>query len=300
MTKNISCRPKISIISIDYNGLELTCKMIESLEEKIDFPLEVIIVDNASRTDNAAEIKRRYPFVKTIRSRENLGFAGGNNLGLKEATGDYLFFLNNDTEVLSGDITALCKALDEDPSLGIVCPKIKFTDGTIQFAGYTEMKGISLANDLVGFCKKDDGTYDSPALSYYAHGAAMMVKREALEEVGPMPECYFLYFEELDWSLMFRRKGWKIKYIPDFSIMHKESASVGQESPLRHYYMTRNRQIFALRNRKGIQKVLSIMYTRYLSSTKRTLKAALGKRWDIVKAIAKGNRDFLKIILCSK
>ena len=117
MTKNISCRPKISIISIDYNGLELTCKMIESLEEKIDFPLEVIIVDNASRTDNAAEIKRRYPFVKTIRSRENLGFAGGNNLGLKEATGDYLFFLNNDTEVLSGDITALCKALDEDPSL---------------------------------------------------------------------------------------------------------------------------------------------------------------------------------------
>lgn len=287
-------KPLISIITVDFNGLELTCALLESLKKNVTEELEIIVVDNGSKNDDAAQIKARYPYVKAIRSDVNLGFAGGNNLGVREATGDYLFFINNDTEILDDGIYRLVEAFDRHPEAGVICPKIRFWDGDrhIQFAGYTPMKGIAMKNDLIGFNLPDDGSFDTPAESPFAHGAAMMVSRKALEDVGLMPECYFLYFEELDWSLMFTRKGWKIRYEPVFTVYHKESATTGRESPLRSYYMQRNRQLFAKRNYTGPMQLMVILYARYLSGGKRILKALKNGRRDIVKATLKGNRDF--------
>lgn len=290
-------KPLISLITVDYNGLELTCALLESLKRNVPDGIEIIVVDNGSENDDAAEIRKRYPYVHAIRSTRNLGFAGGNNLGAKAASGEYLFFINNDTEILDGNIGALLEAFDRNPEAGVVCPKIRFWDGErrIQFAGYTPMKGIAMKNDLIGFNRIDDGSFDTPAESPFAHGAAMMVSRMAFEDVGPMPECYFLYFEELDWSLMFTRKGWKILYEPAFTVYHKESATTGRESPLRSYYMQRNRQLFARRNYSGAMQLMVILYARYLSGGKRILKALKDGRPDLAKAVLKGNRDFLKL-----
>ena len=91
----------------------------------------------------------------------------------------------------------------------------------------------------------------------------MMVKREALEKVGPMPDCYFLYYEEFDWSMMFRRKGYELWYEPTATIFHKESRATGQDSPLKTYYLTRNRLLFVKRNVGSIEKLLSYIYNRY-------------------------------------
>ena len=290
-------KPLISLITVNYNGLDLTCALLESLKANVSEDIETIVVDNGSKNDEAEEIRKRYPEVNAIRSERNLGFAGGNNLGAEAATGDYLFFINNDTEILDNNILALTDAFTRNPEAGIVCPKIRFWDGErrIQFAGYTPMKGIAMKNDLVGFNCIDDGTFDKAAESPFAHGAAMMVSRKAFEDVGPMPECYFLYFEELDWSNMFTRKGWKILYEPSFTVFHKESATTGRESPLRSYYMQRNRQLFARRNYSGAMRLMVILYARYLSGGKRILKALKDGRTDLVKAIIKGNIDFLKI-----
>ena len=137
----------LSIITINYNGLKDTCELIDTLPLE-DKSIEVIVVDNASTQDEATAIEQRYPQVKVIRSKENLGFAGGNNLGIKAAQGKYLFLLNNDTflKPQTSDLRPLISRLESSPKIGMVCPKIKFSWGSqlIQFAGYTPLSPITM------------------------------------------------------------------------------------------------------------------------------------------------------------
>lgn len=117
-----------------------------------------------------------------------------------------------------------------------------------------------MRNALIGFGMPDDGSFDTPRDTPYAHGAAMMVRREVPRKAGPMPDIYFLYYEELDWSVRIREQGWKIAYDPRCTVFHKESATSGQQSPLRSYYLTRNRLLFAWRNLHGTARMLSVAY----------------------------------------
>ena len=269
--------------------------------------MEVIVVDNASKKDEASIIEERYPAVKVIRSPKNIGFAGGNNLGLKVAHGKYLFFINNDTLIESGKgkvksekfasaFEPLIRRLESDEKIGMVCPKIRFSwgDNPIQFAGYTPLSRITLRNRSIGFGEEDHGQYDQPHPTPYAHGAAMMVKREAIEKAGMMPECYFLYYEELDWSLMIRRAGYDIWYEPASTVYHKESQTTGQESPLRTYYITRNRLLFVHRNNRGASRYLSYLYLITLVAGKDILRHLIKRRPDLVKATLRGVFHFLK------
>ena len=288
---------QISIITINYNGLANTCALIETIPFN-DYSLEVIVVDNASSEDEATLIEQRYPQVKVIRSKENLGFAGGNNLGIKAALGKYLFFINNDTFLRpqTSDLKHLIERLESDTKIGMVCPKIRFAWDScpIQFAGYTPLSRITLRNKAIGYGEEDLGQYDNAHSTPYAHGAAMMVKREAIERAGLMPECYFLYYEELDWSMMIRRAGYEIWYEPTCTIYHKESQATGQESSLRTFYITRNRLLFAKRNQQGATKYLTYLYLIALVASKDVLKQTFRGRLDLVQATFHGIRTFIK------
>ena len=264
-----------------------------------DESIEVIVVDNASTQDEATQIEQRYPQVTVIRSSKNLGFAGGNNLGIQAAQGKYLFFINNDT-LLSHQpsaISHLINRLESSPKIGAVCPKIKFSWGNnpIQFAGYTPLSKITLRNTAIGCGEEDLGQYDTAHSTPYAHGAAMMVKREVIDKVGMMPECYFLYYEELDWSMMIRRAGYDIWYESACTIYHKESQTTGQCSPLRTYYITRNRLLFAKRNINSPQKHLTYLYLIGVVALRDIIKYTLQRRPDLAKATLKGLRDFLTL-----
>lgn len=289
-------KARISIISVNYNGFALTAAMIDSLRRHVTTPLEIVVVDNGSARDEAALLRERYPDIVVLRSDENLGFAGGNNLGIRAATGDCLLLLNNDTEVTDDTLHHLAETLDADPSIGAVCPKIRFwtPPQAIQFAGYTPLTRITLRNGLIGFGQPDDGSYDSPHETPYAHGAAMMVRREAVGKAGPMPEEYFLYYEELDWSERLREAGYRIVYDPRATVFHKESATTGQQSPLRSYYLTRNRLLFARRNRRGAARRLSIIYQLGVALPKSVVAALLHGRRDLAAAALRGCRDFLR------
>ena len=247
----------LSIITINYNGLKDTCALIESIP--FNDKMEVIIVDNASENNEAEQISNRFPDVKVIKSDKNLGFAGGNNLGIKASKGKFLFLVNNDTYFEDFNIQALIDRLNSDPNIGIVCPKIKFAwpPQPIQFAGYTPLSNITIRNQAIGFGEEDHGQYETASPTPYAHGAAMLIKRKAIDKVGLMPECYFLYYEELDWSMMFTRAGYQIWYEPKCTIFHKESQATGQNSPLRTYYITRNRLRLVKRNYQGVTNWLS-------------------------------------------
>ena len=124
---DIKDTPVISFITICYNGLADTCALIESLYNVIhSVSYEIIVVDNASSQDEAAVIKSRYPWVTTIRSQQNSGFSGGNNLGIKAATGQYIFLINNDTYLMEDGLPTLIARIESQPEIGAVSPKIRF------------------------------------------------------------------------------------------------------------------------------------------------------------------------------
>lgn len=283
---------EISIITINYNGLNDTCALIETIPN--NDKLEVIVVDNASKKQEADTIATRYPHVKVIKSEKNLGFAGGNNLGIKAAQGKYLFFINNDTIFKEFNVQALIDRLESSPAIGIVCPKIRFAWGSnpIQFTGYTPLSKITVRNQSIGFGEEDRGQYDIPHPTPYAHGAAMLIKREAIDKTGLMPECFFLYYEELDWSMMFTRAGYQIWYEPKCTIYHKESQSTGQNSPLRTYYIVRNRLLLVKRNWNGGTKYLTYMYLIGAVGMRDIFKNAISGKWNLVKATLQGISDF--------
>ena len=149
MTNNT---PDISFITICYNGFKDTCELIESLHKKLkSVSYEIIVVDNASREDEAAKIHELYPTVISIRSNENGGFSGGNNIGIRAAKGKYIFLINNDTYIESDEIAYLVERLESRPEIGGVSPKIRFAfpPQHIQFAGFTPLTKITLRNNML-------------------------------------------------------------------------------------------------------------------------------------------------------
>ena len=285
----------LSIITVNYNGLADTCSLLDSITP-CDHSTEVIVVDNASRNGEANTIEKRYPTVRVVKSEENLGFAGGNNLGINVAQGRYLFLVNNDTVFNPKELKWLIESLDHSPKTAIVCPKIRFFHGErmIQFAGYTPLSKITLRNKGMGYAETDNGQYDEAHATPYAHGAAMLVRREAIDDVGMMPECYFLYYEELDWSVMMRRKGYDIWYDPRCTIFHKESQSTGVDSPLKTYYLCRNRLLFAKRNVSYPTLAATYAYL-VCVAFKDMLKHGMRGRTDLARATYKGLIDFIRL-----
>ena len=285
---------ELSIITVNYNGLKDTCALIESIP--FNENMEVIVVDNASKEDEASIIQGRYPYTRTIRSDKNLGFAGGNNLGIKAAKGKHLFLINNDTIFKDFNIQVLIDRLDSSANIGIVCPKIRFAwnNNPIQFAGYTPLSWITVRNQAIGYGEEDHGQYNTPHSTPYAHGAAMLIKREAIEDVGLMPDCFFLYYEEIDWSMKFTHAGYEIWYEPDCTIFHKESQSTGQSSPLRTYYITRNRLLFAKRNLKVPKRYLTYCYLVGIVAIRDIIKQIINKHKDLLHATIQAVIDFIK------
>lgn len=285
----------LSVITVNYNGLADTCSLLDSITP-CDSSMEVIVVDNASRNGEANTIEKRYPTVRVVKSEENLGFAGGNNLGINVAQGRYLFLVNNDTVFNPKELKWLIESLDHSPKTAIVCPKIRFFHGErmIQFAGYTPLSKITLRNKGIGYAETDNGQYDEAHATPYAHGAAMLVRREAIDDVGMMPECYFLYYEELDWSVMMRRKGYDIWYDPRCTIFHKESQSTGVDSPLKTYYLCRNRLLFAKRNVSYPTLAATYAYL-VCVAFKDMLKHGMRGRTDLARATYKGLIDFIRL-----
>ncbi len=281
-------QPLVSVISVNFNQPEVTLAMLESLSH-YSGKLEVIVVDNGSKRDPQEQIQTAYPDTIYIRSEANLGFAGGNNLGIRRASGKYLFFINNDTEITPGLIECMSAYLDENPNVGGISPKIHFYDhpGTFQFAGFTKVNILTGRNSTIGEMEKDQGQYDTPVKIPYLHGAAMMVRSEVIQKVGLMPEQFFLYYEELDWSESITHPGFELHYVPCGIIYHKESVSTGKNSPLKTFYLNRNRILFMKRNHTWIQRTIFVFFYTFISIPVNLARHFLKGEWDHAKKLLK-------------
>jgi len=215
--------PDISIITVNFNGINHTRELLNSIEDfLVECSYEVIVVDNGSVEDEATILATEFKQHKFIRSQKNLGFSGGNNLGIKASSGKYIYLVNNDTLFVDNSIGKLMQTFENDPYVGAVSPKIYYQDSAkiIQFAGFTEFSQITIRNSIIGNKELDCGQYDSLSETASAHGAAMMVKREVIDKIGLMPEIYFLYYEEHDWCGKNKKAGLQ-NYLP--AICHNYS-----------------------------------------------------------------------------
>lgn len=282
----------VSVITVNYNGIADTRIFLDSFRKwVVNTDYEMIVVDNAS-TDNEAEIlSQEYDWIRTIRSDTNLGFAGGNNLGIDVAAGDLLLFINNDIIIGSDFLSPLVDRLQKEEKTGVVSPRIVYPDQSLYYGGCKSInKYLTRIKYITGKDTTESGTATETAL---AHGACMMVKRDVIDKAGKWPEMYFLYSEELDWCLSIKDYGYKIWYEPQSLVCHTGSRSTGADSPLKYYYNTRNRFLLYKRHLIGQIWMEAFLYELGIAVPKRCITLVLSKKRKLIVPVLYGVIDAL-------
>lgn len=258
---------KVAIIILNYNGKEPTLDCLESISRLriINFSLKTIVVDNASTDDSVTVIKQAYPYVDLLVNHTNLGFASGNNVGIRYALkmkSDFLLILNNDTVVEQNLICNLLKTAKQKPIGGIFGPKIYFYPGyethkqrytaddlgkVIWYAGGK----IDWANVLAthrGVDEVDTGQYEELAKTAYISGCSMFIRSAVFDKCGLFDSKFYLYYEDFDLCQKASKAGFDLYYVPMAIVWHKNArTSGGTGSDLQSYYMTRNRLLIGMR-----------------------------------------------------
>lgn len=271
----------ISIITINYNNLKDTIRFLRSIEKINPRNVEIIVVDNGSRKDISPIMKTYFPEVKVVRSESNLGFAGGNNLGTAAASGDVIYYVNNDTYFLEDHFQTLADRLIENPEIGAVSPQLIYPDGRIQFQGKTEI------NPFTGRTRDLTPNRKGLVPTAYIHGGAVMTSRKVLEKAGLMPENYFLYYEELSWAEQMKAAGFRLYIDMDHEIVHDESSTTSKISDLKTYFMTRNRLLF-MRSHAHQSILLFVLYYLFFALPKSLFGLLLKKEYKNILASLAG------------
>lgn len=287
--------PSVAIIVLTWNGKDDTLECLESLR-RVDYPsFRVILVDNSS-TDGAAEaVRQGFPEVEVIETGENLGFAGGNNIGIRHALDwgfDAALLLNNDTIVDPGFLSALVEPLYRSEDVAATNPLIYYyaQPDVIWSAGgeIDERTGIAYQRHID---EKDAGQVADEEVVDYGVGTALLIRREAIEKVGLLDHEYFLYYEESDWCFRARDAGYKTLFVPRSKIRHKVSRGFEGRSAAQLYYFCRNRLYFLKKRGMSSPSLLKIAIMEYCR-----MAAAMAVRGDTksARAVLRGVADFYK------
>ena len=281
----------ISIITLNWNQTPITCAFLESTKNFNYKNYEILVCDMGSTIDPTEQINQgNYPNTKVLRSETNLGFTGGNNWGMRQAKGDFVFIVNNDTEVTPDLLDVLLEPFYSDPSIGVTCPKIRYYShpNIIQYAGFNPIDLVTGRNSCVGSNEEDKGQHDVSGYTSGAHGCAMMVKKEVINKVGMFPEKFFIYYEEWDWSARILRAGYKIYYQAKGLIYHKESITMGKQSAIKVYYHTRNRILYMRRNTSTPKFIVFSLFFLFFTTPKAIIKYTFTKQFEHLKSYFKG------------
>ena len=292
----------IAVILVNWNGFDFTWACLESLR-KVDFPeFKILLVDNASENQEAERLKKAFPEIELIENAQNLGFAGGNNVGIRFALDhgfSHVLLLNNDTEVEPDFLGEMILIIRQDPGLGVVQPLILFLQERekIWSAGGRWMPAVGRAITIGDREPVADFRVEKRSLDW-ATGCCMLISRAALLKTGLLNEQYFAYFEDVEWSLRFRKEGFGIVLAEKAVIYHEAGASSkkknseGTLSPRVFYFHVRN-QLFLLRGTlEGLQFLLGFTY--HLGRFTLWMGYFLVRgRFQKLKSVARGIRDGL-------
>ena len=266
--------PSVAIIILNWNNASDTIECLRSVAELTYDNFITVVVDNGSSDNSVIEIRQAYPEVMLIEANRNLGFVGGNNVGLELAKvnkADYTLLLNNDTEVSPDFLDRLVTVIEADPTIGIVGPTIYYFDrpnvvwsagGAIDWQhGSTRMLGLN---------EKEQGQFgEQPRPVDFVTGCALLIRMSLLDQIGVLDPRFFAYYEETEWCVRVARAGYQVLHVPTAKVWHKISLVTRESSPLVHYYMTRNRLLFLKLSQAGRRawfNTLIVDYARTLLS----------------------------------
>jgi GT2 family glycosyltransferase len=243
---------KVAIIVLFLNNYEVTRECLESIMSLRYEDFAVISVNNGSSDDSQARLEAEFPLVTFIDTGSNLGYSGGNNVGIESALrlgADFIWVLNNDTIVDPEALGYLVDAANRNPEAAIFNPKIYYYShpDKLIFGDYGWSKWKSIPK-MTGHGERDYGQYDFPHEMQAADGASLFIRSRPIKDIGAFDEWYFCYFEDIDFSLRARRHGWRILFVPDARIWHRVSYTSIPGNPVTNYYGTRNSMRCALKN----------------------------------------------------
>ncbi|HLR24626.1 MAG TPA: glycosyltransferase family 2 protein [Fodinibius sp.] len=291
---DLSDKPNVYIILVNWNGWKDTVECLQSLQ-KLDYPnYSIVVVDNGSTDQSVQQIRQRFPDIHLIENEENLGFAGGNNVGIRNALereADYIWLLNNDTVVEKQALTHLVERMEKEPDLGICGSRLIYYHrrDTIQVLGGGRYNKWLATTENFGEHQPVKEPFDRLEIEKeldFIIGASMLVSPKFIDEIGLLSEDYFLYYEEIDWGIR-AGSAFKLGFAPESIVYHKEGASTGasnrrkgQKSRLSDYYLVKNRFKLTF---KFYPHLLPLMY--------------LTTIWTIINRMRRGQWDRIPMII---
>ena len=270
----------LSIVIVTWNTKEVLLDCLASLEREVlgrrdpgRIEVETLVVDNGSSDGTVAEVRARFPWAQVIALPENLGFAAGNNVGLRKCSGRHAVLLNSDTVLRHDALEACVRFLDAHPDVGVVGPQLLNPDGSKQNSIHnfpslvTELVPKGLLEVLMPrrFPSKrfeHAGPIDVEAVL----GACLVVRREVLEQVGPMPEDYFVFLEETDWCLRIRRAGWRVVHLPGARVVHVFGASSKKKQPAETRLEYHRSLYHFFRKHRGLPAAAAVVALRFVKA----------------------------------
>ncbi len=260
-------RPSVGIVTLNWNGIDDTRECLDSLAHLSYDNYRVLVVDNASKDDQATILAKEYPWCEVLPQDTNLGFTGGCNVGISAALGqgcEYVLLLNNDTTVEPDFLDKLVDFYTATSDAGAVGPLMTYYDSDrVWFAGGR----ISIGTGFAVACGKGRGSQEyrrlAPYTTEYVAGCCLLVSAEVIAEVGEFDPAYFAYYEDSDWCYRMTMAGKQNYVVPDSVIYHKKSASTGPAgtnrlSRVAAYYVARNAFYFARRNLRGWRRFMFV------------------------------------------
>lgn len=293
--------PTVSIIILNWNGRALLAQCLPSVVQT-DYPnVEIIVADNASTDDSVAWINTHFPQVRIVQHTENWGFSKGNNLAIDQAKGSYILLLNNDVEVPSDWVRPLVEAMEANPQLGAVQPKLMqfvkrdMFEYTAAAGGHLDAFGYPFTQGRLFFTMETDtGQYDTPAPLFWAGGAAILFRKTALDLCGNLDERFFMHMEEIDLCWRLQRKGWKIQSVPQSKVYHIGGASLPHGNPRKVYYNFRNSLLMLYKNLPPVLFRRTFLGRLALDSLALIRAVLMGGKGEPA-AILRAYRDFFKM-----
>ncbi len=238
--------PLVGIIVLHWSGLAKTSRCLKSLQDSQYPNVQIYLVDNGSPDQGGTKLQAEFKdTVHFIQNGANLGFAGGNNVGIKQALADgcdFVLIINNDTVVKPDFLNRLVDTALSDSKIGMIGPKILSAEPSnrIWFAGGRLHWNSGVRIGHVGVGETDRGQYDAAGKTDWLTGCCLLVRRAVIDKIGLLPEAYFLYFEDVDWSAAAQRAGWRLVYEPRSVIWHSEASEAQLVRPQKLYYQARN------------------------------------------------------------
>lgn len=282
--------PLVYIILLNWNGWQDTVECVESCF-KLTYPdFRILIVDNGSTDDSESILRAKFPDLLLLQSGSNLGFSGGNNVGIRYALAhgaEFVWLLNTDTVVAPESLSELVTVARSDDRIGIAGSKLYFfaDPNRIAFAGGF-WKTAPLYPWHRGVDEEDCGQYEAVAEVEFITGCSLLIKSAVIKEIGEMCADFFLYWEDIDWNASAAEHGWRIVYVPASRVWHKIAASTSGHPGLQIYYSVRNRLLFLKRHRR------SFLIAAFLRTLMLCLQYAFKQQKNMALLYLNGLKDF--------